>query len=71
MPTYHVTQSWTNYRTLEIEAASEDEAVDLVQDGQGNEVDGGTDNHSTEARLIEGDTIAAVRVLGQLPRVGY
>lgn len=54
MPTYHVTESWTNYRTLEIEAASEDEAVELVQDGHGNEVDDGTDNHLTEARLIEG-----------------
>lgn len=67
MPTYRVIQEWTNYRIVEIDAASEDEAVELVQDGQGNEVDGGTDNHYTEARLIEGDTIAAVRILGQLP----
>ena len=54
MPTYRVIQEWTNYRIVEIEAASEDVAVDLVQDGQGDEVDGGTDNHSTEARLVVG-----------------
>ena len=65
MGKYRVIEEWTNYRIVEVEASSEDEAVDLVQDGQGNEVDGGTDNHSTEARLIEGDTIAAVRILGQ------
>ena len=66
MGKYRVVEEWTNYRIVEIDAASEDEAVDLVQDGHGNEVDGGTDNHYTEARLIEGDTIPAVRILGQL-----
>ena len=55
MPTYRVIEEWTNYRIVEIEAASDDEAVELVQDGQGNEVDGGTDNHSTEAKLDGGN----------------
>jgi len=70
MGKYRVIQEWTNYRIVEIEAASDDIAVDLAQDGQGQEVDGGTDNHSTEARLIEGDTIPAVRILGQLAQGG-
>jgi len=54
MGKYRVIQEWTNYRIVEIEAASDDIAVDLAQDGQGQEVDGGTDNHSTEARLVVG-----------------
>ena len=55
MGKYRVIEEWTNYRIVEIDADSEDMAVDLVQDGQGDEVDGGTDNRYTHAELVQID----------------
>ena len=81
MGKYRVVEEWTNYRIVEIDAASEDEAVDLVQDGHGNEVDGGTDNHYTEARLLDPFAVGTVikfdlppeiaGYLAQIPKGGY
>jgi len=51
MGKYRVIEEWTNFRIVEIEAASEEEAIDLVAHGAGDEVDGGTDNHNSEAVL--------------------
>ena len=55
MGKFRVIEEWTNYRIVEIDADSEDMAVDLVQAGEGNEVDGGTDNHYTQAELVQID----------------
>jgi hypothetical protein len=51
MGKYRVIEEWTNFRIVEIDAESEEEAIDLVADGEGDEVDGGTDSHNSEAVL--------------------
>ena len=45
MAIYRVTQEWTNFRVVEIEAETAELAVEAVQSNDGNEMDSGTDNH--------------------------
>jgi hypothetical protein len=54
MGKYRVIEEWTNYRIIEIDADSEELALDLVQSGKGDEVDGGTDNHYTDIVPMNG-----------------
>lgn len=51
---YKVVESWTNYRIVEVYASSDEWARDLVASGEGDDVDGGTDDHSITATLIMG-----------------
>ena len=55
MGKFRVIEEWTSYRIVEIAADNEDMAVDLVQAGEGNEIDNGTDNHYTHAELVQID----------------
>ena len=41
-----------SYRIVEIDADSDEAAVELVAHGAGQEVDGGTDSHNSEAVAI-------------------
>jgi hypothetical protein len=52
MGKFRVIEEWTNFRIVEIEAGSAEEAVELVANGGGDEVDGGTDNHNSEAVAV-------------------
>ena len=52
MGKYRVIEEWTNYRIVEIDAASEEAAIELVAHGAGQEIDGGTDSHNSEAVAI-------------------
>jgi hypothetical protein len=51
MEKYRVIEEWTSYRIIEVDADSEDSAIDLVQAGEGVEVDGGCDNFCINATL--------------------
>ena len=51
MEKYRVIEEWVTYRVTEIDADSEDSAIELVLCGEGNEIDGGCDNYCTTATL--------------------
>jgi hypothetical protein len=53
MAIYRVTQEWTNFRVVEIEADSADLALEAVQNNDGNEMDGGTDNHYHSVSVMD------------------
>jgi hypothetical protein len=54
MAIYRITEEWTNFRIVEIEADTAEMALELVQDNDdGNEVDGGTDNHSHSVSVMD------------------
>ena len=54
--TFRVMHEWTNYRITEIEADTADEALEAVENMDGNEVDGGTDNHYTSILVMNEST---------------
>ena len=56
MATFRVMHEWTNYRITEIEADTADEALEAVENMDGNEVDGGTDNHYTSLLVMHEST---------------
>jgi hypothetical protein len=47
---------WTNYRITEIEADTADEALEAVENMDGNEVDNGTDDHCTSILVMNEST---------------
>lgn len=51
MGKYRVIEEWTSYRVIEVDADSEDSAIELVLSGAGNEIDGGCDDYCTTATL--------------------
>ena len=53
MAIYRVTQEWTNFRVVEIEAETAELAVEAVQNTDGNEIDGGTDNHYWSVSVMD------------------
>jgi hypothetical protein len=53
MAIYRIMHEWTNYRITEIEADTADEALEAVENMDGNEVDGGTDNHYTSILVMD------------------
>ena len=56
MAIFRVMHEWTNYRITEIEADTADEALEAVENMDGNEVDGGTDNHYTSILVMNEST---------------
>lgn len=52
MAIYRVVQEWTNYRIVEVEADTAEQAEEAVNNNEGVELNGGTDGHSTEATSV-------------------
>jgi hypothetical protein len=52
MAIYRVAQEWTNYRIVEIEAETSEQAEEAVNNNEGVELDGGTDSHLTTATSV-------------------
>ena len=53
MAIYRVTQEWTNFRVVEIEAETAEIAVEAVQSNDGNEMDSGTDSHYQSVSVMD------------------
>jgi hypothetical protein len=52
MAIYRVIQEWTNYRIVEVEADTAEQAEEAVNDNEGTEVNGGTEAHLTTATSV-------------------
>lgn len=53
MPTYRFVECGTFSVIVEVEASSEEEALNLIEDGQGDEVDGSLEYYDPYFELIE------------------
>jgi hypothetical protein len=54
MAIYRITQEWTNFRVLEIEADTAELALEAVQSNdEGLEIDAGSDNHYHSVSVMD------------------
>ena len=58
MGKFRVIEEWVNYRVIEVDAASEELAIELASSGEGVEVDGGTDAYEVNAvEMVDGKAV--------------
>jgi hypothetical protein len=61
MGKFRVIEEWVNYRVIEVDAASEELAIELALSGEGNEVDGGTDAYEVNAvEMVDGKAVTTL-----------
>lgn len=53
MPIYRFLESGTFSVTVEVEASSEEEALELIEDDQGEEIEGSLEYYGAEFGLLE------------------
>ena len=54
MAIYRITQEWTAFRVIEIEADTDEMALELVLDNDGGlEIDAGTDNYYRSVSVMD------------------